>query len=108
MECWSDGVITKRQINPASTPLLHRSITPFLEAQSLGQANRIKRRMDLCVVVEIDEHRPSFGVRFGFSNKLGIRRLTAAAPVFNSYRPPFESAFGISAYVKLLRPVQPD
>src|SRR6266567_9145732 len=64
------------------------------------QPLRIERRVDLGVVVEVDENVELFGPSFGARNCLGIARLFSFAPMLDAVGPPIQRLVIVTADVK--------
>src|SRR6266516_6161970 len=72
------------------------------------QPLRIERRVDLGVVVEVDENVELFGPSFGARNCFGIARLFSFAPMLDAVGPPIQRLVTVTADVKFLVAVQTD
>ena len=80
----------------------------MFHTQPFGQTNRVERRVNFGVIVEIDEDRAILSIRFDRADHSCIGRLRAPPPKLDSLRPPLQFVVGVTADIELLGTVQTD
>src|SRR5688500_8723195 len=91
------------------TSCTHSNAPAPLDAEATSQSQRIARRLDLGVVVEVDENVAAGVLRaVRRRSEPGVVVVDPLAPVLDPLRPPLDRRHSIAAHIEFAGPVQAD